>query len=66
MILTVMNAIYAIEYVKAWNSQDLNGVSNCDPLTTVRCFNQLSYEPTDVGSSSFVGPEKPVRNEVKL
>ena len=63
MILAVMNAIYAIEYVEAWNSQDFNRVWTCDPVTPVRCSYQLSYEATEVGSCSFVGPKEPVTNK---
>ena len=37
-----------------------------DPVTMVRWSNQLSYEATDVGSWSFVGPKKPVRNEFEV
>ena len=46
--------------------QDFNGVWTCDPATTVRCSNQLSYEATDVGSWSFVGRREPVRNECEV
>ena len=54
MILTVMNAIYAIAYIEAWKIQDLNGVWTRDLAIPVRRSNQLSYEVTDVGSWSFV------------
>ena len=47
---------------KPAKGQDFNGVWTCDPATTVRCSNHLSYEATDVGSWSFVGPKEPVRN----
>ena len=63
MILAVMKAIYAIAYIEAWKSQDFNGVWTCDLVIPVRRSNQLSYEATDVGSWSFVGPKEPVRNE---
>ena len=49
MILTVMNAIYAIAYIEAWKSQDFNGVSTRDLTIPMRRSNQLSYEATDVG-----------------
>ena len=32
----------------------------------MRRSNQLSYEATDVGSWSFVGSDKPVRNECEM
>ena len=38
----------------------------CDPATVVRCSNQLSYESTEVGSWSFVDPNKPVRNKCEV
>ena len=63
MIVAVMNSIYAIEYIEAWNNQDFNGVWTCDPATTVQRSYQPSYEATDVGSWSFVGRKEPVRNE---
>ena len=65
MVLAVMNAIYAIAYLEAWKSQDFNRVWTCD-LAIVRRSNQLSYEGTDVGSWSFVGPKEPVRNECEV
>ena len=61
-----MNTIYAIEYIEAPNSQDVNRVWNCDPATMVRCSNQLSYEATHIGSWSFVGPKEPVRSECEI
>ena len=57
MILTVMNSIYAIAYIEAWN-QDFNGVWTRDLEIPVRCSNQLSYEGTDVGSWLFVGSNR--------
>ena len=66
MILSVMNAIYAVEYVEAWNSQDFNRVWTCDPGTTLWCSHQLSYEAADVGSLSCVGPKEPVMNECEV
>ena len=66
MILAVMNAIYAIAYVEAWKSQDFNRVRTLDLAIVVRCSNQLSYEATDIGSWSFVGPKEPMRNECKV
>ena len=63
MILKGINAIYAIVYIEAWQSQDFNGVWTRDLAIPVQWSNQLSYEATDVGSCSFVGPKKPVRNE---
>ena len=50
MILTVMEAIYAIVYIEAWKSQDFNGVWTRDLEIPVRDPNQLSYEATDIGS----------------
>ena len=66
MILAVRNAIYAIAYLEAWKSQDFNRVWTRDLARGVRRSNQLSYEATDVGSWSFVGPKEPVRNECKV
>ena len=51
---------------KPAKSQDFNPVWTCDPATTVRCSNQISYEATDVGSWSFVGRREPVRNECEV
>ena len=51
---------------KPAKSKDINGVWTCDPATTVRCSNQLSYEATDLGSWSFVGRRVPVRNECEV
>ena len=67
MILAVINAIiYEIEYIEAWKSQDFNRVWTHDLAMPVRCSNQLSYEATDVGSWSVVGPKEPVRNECEV
>ena len=66
MVLAVMNAIYAIAYLEAWKSQDFNRVWTRDLAIVVRRSNQLSYEGTDVGSWSFVGPREPVRNECEV
>ena len=108
MILAVMNAIYAIAYIEACKSQDLNRVWTCelaisyeinhqvsydtrsyesnlwnciyrslkkselqqglipDLVIPVWRSNQSSYEATDFGSWSFVGPKKPVRNECEV
>ena len=66
MILAVMNAIYAIAYIEAWKIQDFNGVWTRDFAIPVRRSNQLSYEATDVGSWSFMGPNEPVRNECEV
>ena len=63
MILAVMKAINAIVYIEAWKSKDFNGVWTHDVAIPVRHSNQLSYEATDFGSWSFVGPTEPVRNE---
>ena len=57
MILAVMKAINAIVYIEAWKSKDFNGVWAHDVVIPVRRSNQLSYEATDVGSWSFVGPK---------
>jgi len=62
MILAVMNAIYAIAYIKAWKIQDFMEVSTRDLAIPMRRSNHLSYETTDVGSWSFVGSNEPVRN----
>ena len=35
----------------------------CDLAISVGCSNQLSYEATDIGSWSCVGPNVPVRDE---
>ena len=48
---------------EAWKIQDFNAVWTSDLAIPVRCFNQLSYEATDVGSWSLVGSNVPVRNE---
>ena len=61
MILAVMNAVYAIAYLQACKSQDFNRIWTRDLAILVRCSNQLSYEATDVGSWSFVGPKEPLR-----
>ena len=66
MMLAVMKAIYTIAYVEAWKSQDFNRVWTCDLVIPVRRSNQLSYEDTDIGSWSFVGPKEPVRNECEV
>ena len=66
MILAVMNAIYSIAYLEAWKSQDFSRVWTRDLAILVRRSNQLSYEATDIGSWSFVGPKEPVKNDVKL
>ena len=58
-----MKAIYAIAYVEAWKSQDFKGVWTRDLPIPVRRSNQLCYEASDIGSWSFVGSNKPVRNE---
>ena len=63
MILPVINAINWIPYIEAWKSQDFNGVCTHDLVIPVRWSNQLSYEATEVGSWSFVGPKEPVRNK---
>ena len=60
MILTVMKEIYAIAYIKACKKSGLQ--PGFEPVTS-RHSNQLCYEATDVGSWSFVGSNKPVRNE---
>ena len=44
MIHAVVNTIYVI----AWDCQDFNGIWTRDFAITVRCFNQLSNEATDV------------------
>ena len=61
-----MKAIYAIAYIEAWKSQDFNRVWTRDLVIPVRRSNQLSYEDTDIGSWSFVGPKEPVRNECEV
>ena len=50
-------------HIEAWKSLDFNGVWTRDLAIPVQCSNQLSYEATDVGSWSFVGSNKPVRND---
>ena len=37
--------------------------TGCDLAILVRCSTQLSYEATDIGRWSFMGPKEPVRNE---
>ena len=66
MLLAVLNGIYAIEYIEASNSQDFNRFWTFDPSATGSCSDHLSYEATDVGSWSFVGPKEPVRNECEV
>ena len=66
MFLAVMTAIYAIAYIEAWKSQEFNGVWTYDLVIPVQRSNQLSYEATDIGRCSFVGPEEPVRNECEV
>ena len=66
MILAIMNAIYAIAYIEAWKSQDCNRVWTRELVISVRHSNQLSYETTDVGSWSFMGPREPVRIECEV
>ena len=61
-----MKAIYAIAYIEAWKSQDFNRVWTRDLAIPVRLSNQLSYEDTDIGSWSFVGPRERLRNECKV
>ena len=51
---------------KPAKSQDFNRVSMCDPVKTVRCSNQRSYESTEVGNWSFVGPTEPVRDKCEV
>ena len=58
--------IYAIAYIEAWKSQDFNRVWTRDLTILVRRSNQLSYEDTDIGSWSFVGPKEHVRNECEV
>ena len=53
-----MKAIYAISYIEAWKSQEFNEVWTRDLAIPLPCSNQLSYEATDVGSWSFVGPKE--------
>ena len=48
---------------EVWKSQDFNGIWTRHFAIPVRRSNQLSYEPTDVGSWSFVRSNVPVRNE---
>ena len=66
MTLAIMIAIYAIANLEAWKSQDFNRVWTCNLPMLVRCSNQLSYEATDVGSWSFLGPKEPVRSECEV
>ena len=51
-----MIAICAIAYLEPLKSQDFNRVWTLDLAIVVRRSNQLSYEATDIGSWSFVGP----------
>ena len=53
-----MKAIYAISYIEAWKSQKFDGVWTRDLTIPLPRSNQLSYEATDVGSWSFVGPKE--------
>ena len=66
MILAVMNSICAIAHIEAWKIHDFNGVCTRDLAIPARCSNQLSYEATDVGSWSFVGSNKPIKNECEV
>ena len=66
MVLAVMKAVNAIMYIEAWKSQHFNGVWTHDLGIPVRGSNQLSYEATDVGSWSFMGPKEAVRNECEV
>ena len=66
MILAVMNAIYPTAYIEAWKSHDFNGVWTRNLATPVRRSNQRSNKATDVGSSSFVGSNEPVRSECEV
>ena len=64
MILAVMNAIYAITYIKAWKFQDFNGVWTRNRVAIwVRRSHQLSYEATAVRCWLFVVSNEPVRDE---
>ena len=60
MIIAV-KAIYAIALRSLKKIQDFNGVWSRDLAIPVRCYNQLSYEATDVGSRSIVGSYVPVK-----
>ena len=61
-----MKAMYAIAYIKAWKSQDFNGVWTCDLAIPVWRSNQVSYEAADIESWSFVRPKEPVSNECEV
>ena len=66
MILSVINAVYAIPYRGLKNSGLQRGL-NPGPHDTVRRSNQLSYEATDVKSwSSLQFVMSPVRNECEM
>ena len=58
------NFMYA--YVEAWKIRDFNGAWTLDLAIPERRLSQLSYEVTDIGSSSFVGSKEPVRNECEV
>ena len=64
MIHTVMDAIFAIILCREVRTS--TRFEPCDLAISVGCSNQLSYEATDVGSWSCVGPNVPVRNESML
>ena len=66
MILAAKKTIYAIAYIEAWKSQDFNSVWICDLAIPVQHSSQLSYEGTDIGSWSFVGPKELMRNECEF
>ena len=52
--------------IEAWKSQVFNGVWTRDLAMPVRRSNQLSYEATDVGSSSYVGSNEATRTECEM
>ena len=66
MILAVINAIYAIAYIGAWEIQAFNGVWTCDLAIPVQRSNQLSYEATDIVSWSFVSSNEPVKSRCEV
>ena len=60
-MIVAVNAIYAIAYRSLKKIQDFNGVWTRDLEITGAMLYQLSYEATDFGSMSIVGPFVPVK-----
>ena len=63
MILAVLKTFFSNCVEKPEKVKTLTGFEPRDLAIPVRRSKQLSYEATDVGSRSFVGPSIPVMNE---